>query len=243
MADFSANVFPVLLAGGSGTRLWPVSRELYPKQLVKFFGDDSLVQATVRRLVPVLDADRVRVVCGQQHYHEIARHLEDIDISSDGKIYRRTHRAQYGAGHPAGGVSDHETRSGRGYLHFSGRPRYRRYRLLSRNTWLPRCVWPPRTTSLPSVLPPITPRPDTVTSRGPVRSTEGALKLKRFRGKTGQSNRPDLHRRREFFLEQRHVCVQGSGHSGRVSSISTAYARNQMATVFSPGEAISRRRL
>ncbi len=87
MADFSADVFPVLLAGGSGTRLWPVSRELYPKQLVKFIGDDSLVQATVKRLLPVLDAHAVRVVCGEQHLHEIARHLEDIDISPHGKIY------------------------------------------------------------------------------------------------------------------------------------------------------------
>ena len=87
MADLSANVIPVLLAGGSGTRLWPVSRELYPKQLVKFIGDDSMVQATVKRLVPVLDAHQVRVVCGRQHDHEIERHLEEIGISPQGKIY------------------------------------------------------------------------------------------------------------------------------------------------------------
>ena len=37
------DVYPVLLAGGTGSRLWPVSRERYPKQLVKFIGRDSLV--------------------------------------------------------------------------------------------------------------------------------------------------------------------------------------------------------
>jgi len=87
MAAFNRNVYPVLLAGGSGTRLWPVSRELYPKQLVKFIGKDSLVQATVKRLLPLLESDRIRVVCGEQHLHEIARHLEDIGISPEGKVY------------------------------------------------------------------------------------------------------------------------------------------------------------
>ena len=61
--------YPILLAGGSGTRLWPVSRELFPKQLVKFIGDDSLIQSTIKRLMPVLDKDNIRVVCGQEHFH------------------------------------------------------------------------------------------------------------------------------------------------------------------------------
>ena len=41
---------PVILSGGSGTRLWPLSREKYPKQLLPLMGNDSLLQATVRRL-------------------------------------------------------------------------------------------------------------------------------------------------------------------------------------------------
>jgi mannose-1-phosphate guanylyltransferase len=56
MADTSIAVYAVLLAGGVGSRLWPLSRELYPKQLVRLIGDDSLVQATVKRLAPVLAA-------------------------------------------------------------------------------------------------------------------------------------------------------------------------------------------
>jgi mannose-1-phosphate guanylyltransferase/mannose-6-phosphate isomerase len=88
MSDRMPMVYPVLLAGGSGTRLWPVSRELYPKQLVKFIGNDSLVQSTIKRLLPVLEAQNVRIVCGEEHYFEIARHMEDIGISADGKIIR-----------------------------------------------------------------------------------------------------------------------------------------------------------
>jgi mannose-1-phosphate guanylyltransferase / mannose-6-phosphate isomerase len=86
MADSAGNVYAVLLAGGTGTRLWPVSRELYPKQLVKFIGNDSLVQSTIKRLTPLLDLQNVRVVCGNQHYHEIARHIEDIGVASKDKV-------------------------------------------------------------------------------------------------------------------------------------------------------------
>ncbi|MGA8180758.1 MAG: mannose-1-phosphate guanylyltransferase/mannose-6-phosphate isomerase [Desulfobacterales bacterium] len=79
-------VYPVLLAGGSGTRLWPVSRELYPKQLVKFIGENSLVQNTIKRLPPSLDVGNVRIVCGKEHVHEIERHIKEIGISPEKKI-------------------------------------------------------------------------------------------------------------------------------------------------------------
>jgi mannose-1-phosphate guanylyltransferase/mannose-6-phosphate isomerase len=79
-------VYAVLLAGGVGSRLWPVSRELYPKQLVKFIGKDSLVQSTVKRLLPAMEPERIRIVCGREHLHEIARHLEEIGIAAQGKI-------------------------------------------------------------------------------------------------------------------------------------------------------------
>ena len=86
MTHSNLPVYPVLLAGGSGTRLWPVSRELYPKQIVRFIGSDSLIQSTIKRLSPVLDSSKVRIVCGREHSMEISRHMKSIGISSNGNV-------------------------------------------------------------------------------------------------------------------------------------------------------------
>ncbi|MDO9565966.1 MAG: mannose-1-phosphate guanylyltransferase/mannose-6-phosphate isomerase [Candidatus Desulfaltia sp.] len=80
------NVYAILLAGGTGTRLWPVSRELYPKQLVKFIGNDSLVQSTVKRLSSVIDTENIRIVCGQEHFYEITRHMAETGMQAKGQI-------------------------------------------------------------------------------------------------------------------------------------------------------------
>lgn len=49
------SIFPIILAGGSGTRLWPLSRKLYPKQFIKLaeFGGTSLFQNTLKRAVEI----------------------------------------------------------------------------------------------------------------------------------------------------------------------------------------------
>jgi mannose-1-phosphate guanylyltransferase/mannose-6-phosphate isomerase len=86
MAKSDLKVYPILLAGGTGTRLWPVSRELYPKQLVKFVGEDSLLQGTIKRLSPVLNPENVKVVCGEQHFHETARQIENLGLTPPGKL-------------------------------------------------------------------------------------------------------------------------------------------------------------
>jgi mannose-1-phosphate guanylyltransferase/mannose-6-phosphate isomerase len=86
MNDRNSHIYPVLLAGGTGTRLWPVSRERYPKQLVNFIGKNSLVQSTIKRMDPVLDKEKVRIVCGSEHFHEIARHMSEIGMPSNEKI-------------------------------------------------------------------------------------------------------------------------------------------------------------
>ncbi|MBW1820150.1 MAG: mannose-1-phosphate guanylyltransferase/mannose-6-phosphate isomerase [Deltaproteobacteria bacterium] len=81
-----SNVYPVLMAGGIGSRLWPVSRELSPKQLIKFTGEDSLLQSTIKRLAPALDRENLRIVCGDKHFDETARQMEEIGIMPAGKI-------------------------------------------------------------------------------------------------------------------------------------------------------------
>ncbi len=66
---------PVVLSGGSGTRLWPLSREKYPKQLLPLIGDDSLLQATVRRVEGVGTVAAPMVVCNEEYRFVIAEQL------------------------------------------------------------------------------------------------------------------------------------------------------------------------
>ncbi len=57
----------VILAGGSGSRLWPLSRQQLPKQFLKLDGEDNLLQATVRRLSPLIEREDVWIVTGARH--------------------------------------------------------------------------------------------------------------------------------------------------------------------------------
>jgi len=56
------SLFGVILAGGSGTRFWPLSRSQYPKQVLRLLGSDSLLQATIKRLLPRVPLERLTVV-------------------------------------------------------------------------------------------------------------------------------------------------------------------------------------
>ena len=60
-------IFPVIMAGGSGTRFWPLSRKDRPKQFLALAGDSPLLAATVARLPPLAKARETYVVCGPKH--------------------------------------------------------------------------------------------------------------------------------------------------------------------------------
>ncbi len=60
-------IFPVVMAGGSGTRFWPLSRKDRPKQFLALAGDTPLLEATVARLPPVAKGRETYVVCGPAH--------------------------------------------------------------------------------------------------------------------------------------------------------------------------------
>ncbi len=68
---------PVLLSGGSGTRLWPLSREAYPKQFLALAGDDTMLQATWRRVAGLADAAPI-VVAGEEHRFLVAEQLRQV---------------------------------------------------------------------------------------------------------------------------------------------------------------------
>lgn len=74
----------VVLSGGSGSRLWPVSRDTYPKQLVSLDGGDTLLQATLRRTLdcPTLAQSQSIVVCQESYRFVIAEQLKELGLQT-----------------------------------------------------------------------------------------------------------------------------------------------------------------
>jgi mannose-1-phosphate guanylyltransferase/mannose-6-phosphate isomerase len=73
-------IHPVVLSGGSGTRLWPMSRTLYPKQLLALFGGDSLLQQTIRRVAEDERYAAPVLVANEEHRFIIAEQLREIGV-------------------------------------------------------------------------------------------------------------------------------------------------------------------
>src|SRR3989304_6467784 len=67
-------VYAVILAGGSGSRLWPLSRQHLPKQFLALNGKASLLQTTIDRLSPVIDTKSVLIVTQEAHAKGEAYH-------------------------------------------------------------------------------------------------------------------------------------------------------------------------
>ena len=90
----SLKIYPVLLAGGSGTRLWPLSRKSYPKQFSRLIGPDTLFQGSARRLTSsevleftphiTLTNNDYRFIVGEQ-LHEIGIDPGPILIEPEAK--------------------------------------------------------------------------------------------------------------------------------------------------------------
>lgn len=73
-----ARIFPVLLSGGSGTRLWPLSRSLYPKQLLALSEENTMLQATALRMPADAAFAPPLVICNNDHRFIIAEQLRAI---------------------------------------------------------------------------------------------------------------------------------------------------------------------
>ncbi|MCM8857210.1 MAG: mannose-1-phosphate guanylyltransferase/mannose-6-phosphate isomerase [Candidatus Thiodiazotropha sp.] len=77
-------IIPVILSGGSGTRLWPLSRSAYPKQFIPLIDDHSLFQETVERMSAIPDVGDVLVVCNEEHRFMVAEQIRQLDMKPSG---------------------------------------------------------------------------------------------------------------------------------------------------------------
>lgn len=71
----SKNLYSIILAGGAGTRFWPLSREMSPKQLLKVFGTESLIWQTIKRILPLAPQEQIFVVSNKKLAEEIRTSL------------------------------------------------------------------------------------------------------------------------------------------------------------------------
>lgn len=77
-------IIPVILAGGSGTRLWPLSRELHPKQLIKLTDDHTMLQNTLLRLADYDGMAEPIIICNEAHRFIVAEQLREIKVQPAG---------------------------------------------------------------------------------------------------------------------------------------------------------------
>ena len=73
-------LIPVVLAGGAGSRLWPLSRELYPKQFLPVIGEQSMLQNTLQRVGAIEEAGAPLIVCNHEHRFIAAEQCRSLDM-------------------------------------------------------------------------------------------------------------------------------------------------------------------
>ncbi len=74
-------IVPVILSGGSGTRLWPLSRSAYPKQFLPLVEEHTLFQATLGRLSGLADRARPLIICNEEHRFLVAEQLRQREVN------------------------------------------------------------------------------------------------------------------------------------------------------------------
>ncbi len=79
------NIVPVILSGGSGTRLWPLSRRMYPKQFLNLYGQYTMLQETLDRLAGLTVSTPI-IVCNEEHRFIVAEQLRQLGIDKAGII-------------------------------------------------------------------------------------------------------------------------------------------------------------
>ncbi len=76
-------IIPVILSGGSGSRLWPMSREMNPKQFLSLCGEQSMLQETMTRLEGLEELAAPIIVCNEEHRFLVAQQMKEIEVNVD----------------------------------------------------------------------------------------------------------------------------------------------------------------
>lgn len=74
------NLFALILAGGAGSRLWPFSRELQPKQLINIIGNESLLQNTISRVKGAICSRQIYIITNRSYYYEVKKQIAKFKI-------------------------------------------------------------------------------------------------------------------------------------------------------------------
>ncbi|MGC2062685.1 MAG: mannose-1-phosphate guanylyltransferase/mannose-6-phosphate isomerase [Thermodesulfovibrionales bacterium] len=74
----NTDIYGVVLAGGSGTRFWPLSREATPKQMLRVFGDKTMIQQTHARMTGLVPAGNVVIVTGRKYEFDIKAQMAEV---------------------------------------------------------------------------------------------------------------------------------------------------------------------
>ena len=82
----ATSLLPLILCGGSGTRLWPLSRESYPKQFIALHGDSekSLLQQTQERISDLDGLEEPIIICNEEQRFLVAEQMRSINIKPKG---------------------------------------------------------------------------------------------------------------------------------------------------------------
>ena len=74
-------IVPIILAGGTGSRLWPLSRKSYPKQFLSLLGkDDTLLQKTYKRIENLDNLSKPIIICNEEHRFIVGDQMKGINI-------------------------------------------------------------------------------------------------------------------------------------------------------------------
>jgi len=75
-------IYGLVLAGGKGTRLYPLSRSNKPKQFLKVFNNKSFLQNTVDRIIPLIDKENIYIVTNKDYEEKIKIELDNINLAT-----------------------------------------------------------------------------------------------------------------------------------------------------------------